>query len=83
MKPIKQIRAFRRSGKCMSILASLFAKNAFQKDIALPEDDVEKMDESAFEPTVVLKKRGKRKNTSPAQQNEKDKKSRKVNNGKN
>ncbi len=39
MKPIKQIRAFRRSGKYMSLLARFFAKNDFQEeDIPLPED---------------------------------------------
>ena len=38
MKPIKQIRSFRRSGKVMAIFSRIFSRHDFQEDINLPVD---------------------------------------------
>lgn len=38
MKPIKQIRSFRRSGKVLAIFSRIFSRHDFQEDINLPVD---------------------------------------------
>ncbi len=38
MKPIKQIRSFRRSGKVMAIFSRIFSRHDFQEDVDLPID---------------------------------------------